>query len=79
MEFKAAFIIGFRFKLSGTLNDILGSLLRFLLLGHELLDFFLRRLGAIFSRFCSVFCFLQTFFLGDKTGFDSAEIHLSVG
>ena len=50
-----------------------------LLLRGELLDLFLRRLGAVFRSLRPVFRLLQAFFQGDQTGFDRAEIRLRVG
>ncbi len=79
MKLKAAFLIGLFLKFGGTLSHFLSRVLVFLLLRGELLDFFLRRLGAVFRRLRPVFRFLQALFQRDEPGFNGAEVRLRVG
>lgn len=61
MKLKAAFLIGLLLEFGGTLNYFLRRVLIFLLLRGELLDLFLRRLGAVFRSLRPVFRLLQAF------------------
>ena len=79
VKLKSAFVIGFFLKSGGTLSHFLSRVLVFLLLRGELLNFFLRRPGAVFRRLRPVFCLLQAFFQRVESGFNGAYIRLRMG